>query len=122
MMPWSLARRQGPCCWGRPRNVPHLLSSFIVLEGAMETAGGNNACSATLYGIQWKCQRKMCPLVCVCVPFSTCVWATSEIYPQPRREGRGIFERATGFSSLLEMEGNVRIHVTSSRAQGTIQK
>lgn len=51
MMPWSPARWQGPCCWGRPRNVLHLLSSFIVLEGAMGAAGKNNAYSATLYGI-----------------------------------------------------------------------
>lgn len=40
MMPWSLARWQGPCCWDRPGNVPRLLSIFIMLEGAMEAAGG----------------------------------------------------------------------------------
>lgn len=54
MMPWSLARWQGPCCWDRPENVPCLLSGFIVLEGATEAAGwgwGGNAYSATLYGI-----------------------------------------------------------------------
>lgn len=73
MMPWSLARWQGPCCWGRPGNVPHLLSSFIVLEGAMGAAGKNNAYSATLYGIRWKYQGKMCPLVCVCPFFHLCL-------------------------------------------------
>lgn len=52
MMPWSLARWQGPCCWDRPGNVPCLLSSFIMPEDAMEAAGGENAYSATLYGIR----------------------------------------------------------------------
>ena len=45
------------------------------------------------------------------------------IHTTSRNEGiEGHLRGTGGFSSLLEMMGSIRVHATSSKAQGTLQK
>lgn len=107
MMLWPLTMWQGPWSWDRAGSVPSLLASFIILEGTREAAGENYAPSPALLSrmLYYRNGHQNVPASVSPFPLVFCVCTTFETYHQPCRGQRETFERAGGFSSLPEMEG-----------------